>query len=277
MNRKTISKIVTSALPAICLSAHTTSDCHAGELLREIQAEQRKLPNVTYSQIMQNVFKNYNNLSSEVKDTLTTIWNNDAGNLLLRRLHNIIKDDTQRITILWDACDKDGKTNLFDPNNLFIYLNVNKFCQYAGYRNEELVKRPETLDAVLFHELCHSLHKLDGTYRANTKNGIMQIYNIHAMDCVDQDILEAWTNDEELYTITGWYVDDGKKVTFDCLNTNSYIILTALQDGIPADKVVQRIYHCDYSSLEVYEYAKDMGFRRTLIRAKKYIDVQMRT
>lgn len=60
---------------------------------------------------------------------------------------------------------------------------------------------------------------------------------------------------------------------FDCLNTNSYMILKALADGIKADNVIQRIYHCDYASLEIHKYAKDMGFRRTLIRSAKYIDV----
>ena len=113
MNNKTLSKIVASALPAICLSTQITSDCHAGELLRSIQYEQSKLPQVAQNQVMQNVFKNYDTLNHELKDTLTTIWHNDAGNLLLRRLHNIITNDTQRITILWDTCDKKDKSNYF--------------------------------------------------------------------------------------------------------------------------------------------------------------------
>ena len=52
------------------------------------------------------------------------------------------------------------------------------------------------------------------------------------------------------------------------------MILKALVDGILPDNVVQRVYHCDYASLEVYKYASDMGFRRTLIRVKKYIDAR---
>ena len=271
MKRKTIC-IATLLVPSIICTA--SSDCRAGELLREIQTEQSKVPNVEQNQVMQNVFKNYNNLNVEVKNTLDILWRNDAGNLLLRRLHNVIKDDNQRITILWDTCDEAGKTNLFDPNNLFIYLSVNKFCQYVGYCDNKLVEFPETFDAVLFHELCHGLHKLDGTYRAGTTDGIKQIYDMHAMDCVDRDILDAWENDEELYTITGWYMDDNKKAIFDSLNTNSYMILKALADGISPDNVVQRVYHCDYASLEVYKYASDMGFRRTLIGVKKYIDAR---
>ena len=272
INRKTLSKFTGSVLLAMCMCA--LSNSHAGELLRSIKNAQSKSSVVTQHQVMHNVFKNYDNFNIEVKDTLDILWHNDAGNLLLRRLHENIKDDAQRITILWDTCDKEGKTNNFDPNNLFIYLNVNKFCQYVGYCGNKLVEFPETLDAVLFHELCHSLHKLDGTYRTKQTDGVMQMYNIHAMDCIDRDILEAWTDDEELYTITGWYLSDEKKVMFDCLNTNSYMILRALSNGILPNNVVQRVYHCDYASLEVYKYASDMGFRRTLIRTKKYIDGQ---
>ena len=158
MNSKAISKIVVSTLPAICLSTHTASNCRAGELLRKIQTEQRKLPYVTQNQVMQNVFKNYNNLNIEVKNTLTTIWHNDAGNLLLRRLHNVIKDDTQRLTILWNAVHKSGKTNLF-CHNMTIYLDIRKFGQCIGYRNGELCALPETLDDVLFHEMSDCLPK----------------------------------------------------------------------------------------------------------------------
>ena len=62
-NSKNISKIVVSALPAICLSSYNTSDSQAGELLRSIQNEQLKLPNATQAQVLQNVFKDYDHLN----------------------------------------------------------------------------------------------------------------------------------------------------------------------------------------------------------------------
>ena len=108
---------------------------------------------------MQNVFKNYDNLNIEVKNTLDILWNNDAGNLLLRRLHNIIKDDTQRLTILWDTCDERGDSNYFRHKDLTVLLNKNKFGQCIGYRNGELCALPETLDDVLFHEMSDCLPK----------------------------------------------------------------------------------------------------------------------
>ena len=274
MNRKTISKIVTSALPAICLSVYNVSDCHAGELLREIQAEQRKLPNVTYSQIMQNVFKNYNNLSSEVKDTLTTIWNNDAGNLLLRRLHNIIKDDTQRITIFWNACDKDGESNLF-YHDMTIYLDTRKFGQCIGYRNGELCALPETLDAVLFHEMTHGLHKLIGLKNTGKQNSIHHLHAIPNYGEIYNKYRKAWTDDEEIHTTTGLYLGADGKLHFDCLNTNSYMVLKALKNGIPMNRITQRVFHCDYNSLSHIFPAYYINIENIVIRAEKYLDMKL--
>ena len=108
---------------------------------------------------MQNVFKDYNTFNNELKNTLDILWNNDAGNLLLRRLHNIIKDDTQRLTILWDTCDERGDSNYFRHKDLTVLLNKNKFGQCIGYRNGELCALPETLDDVLFHEMSDCLPK----------------------------------------------------------------------------------------------------------------------
>ena len=147
-NSKNISKIVANTLPAICLSADTTLDSQAGELLRSIQNEQLKLPNATQAQVMQNVFKDYDNLNIEVKDTLDILWHNDAGNLLLRRLHNVIKDDKQRITILWDTCDEEEDSNYFRYFDSTVLLAPNKFGWDIGYRNGVIEIFPEYLDII---------------------------------------------------------------------------------------------------------------------------------
>ena len=70
MNSKTISKIVITALPVICVSTQTVSGCRAGELLRKIQTERSKVPFASQDQVMQNVFKNYNIFNNELKNTL---------------------------------------------------------------------------------------------------------------------------------------------------------------------------------------------------------------
>ena len=245
-NSKNISKIVASALPAICLSSYNTLDSQAGELLRSIQNEQLKLPNATQNQVMQNVFKNYNNLNIEVKDTLDILWHNDAGNLLLRRLHNVIKDDKQRITILWNACDKDGETNLIRYDDFTIYLNKNEFGNCIGYCNSKFTKLPNTLDAVLFHELTHGLHKLMGLNNVNKQRSIHFLHKIQIQDIAHKELLKLWSDDEEVHTITGWYLGKVGRLHFDCLNANSYLVLKAIKLGTIAGKITQRIFHWEY-------------------------------
>ena len=155
MKSKTM-RIATLVVPAV--ACMTISDCQAGELLCSIQHEQNKLPHVTANQVMQNVFKNYNNLNTEVKETLDMLWCNAAGNLLLRRLHNVIKDDAQRITILWNVCDENGESNYFQYFDSTILLDQSQFGWDVGYCNGIIDIFPDRLDMVLFHELCHALH-----------------------------------------------------------------------------------------------------------------------
>ncbi len=278
MNNTTLSKIVASALPAICLSTQITSDCHAGELLRSIQHEQSKLPNVTHTQVMQNVFKDYDNLNEEVKDTLDILWHNDAGNLLLRKLHKYIKDETQRITILWDACDKKGESNYFRYRDSAVLLNKNKFGDYAAYCDEEIYALPEQLDTVLFHELCHALHNLEGIKNYGEQAFIPKFYKQPGEQEGIKETCDAWENDEEIYTITGWYVNNDGALKFDWLNTNSYMILDALKDKIPPEKIVQRVFHCDYWALDPkYPNAIRERLDELIIPLEKYVDVQETT
>ena len=130
-----------------------TTDCHAGELLKSIKNEQNKLPKVAKDHVMHNVFKHYDNLNTGVKETLDILWHNAAGNLLLRRLNSVIKDDLQRITILWDVCDEDDDSNYFRYKDSSILLHKDKFGDYAVYSNKKIEAFPEQLDTVLFHEL----------------------------------------------------------------------------------------------------------------------------
>ena len=272
MNSKTISKIVVSAFPVMCLSMYNVSDCYAGELLRAIQAQQRKLPHVTANQVMQNVFKNYGNLNTEVKETLDMLWRNAAGNLLWRKLNSVIKDDTQRLTILWDTCDKDGETNLIRYDDFTIYLNKNEFGNCIGYCNSKFTKLPNTLDAVLFHELTHGLHKLMGLNNVNKQRSIHFLHKIQIQDIAHKELPKLWSDDEEVHTITGWYLGKVGRLHFDYLNTNSYLVLKAIKLGIIPGKITQRIFHWEYKKgTEIFKPCKH-NVKNIVIRPEKYID-----
>ena len=231
------------------------------------------LPYVPRSQVMHNVFKNYDNFNIEVKDTLDILWNNDAGNLLLRRLHENIKDDAQRITILWDACDKDGETNLIRYDNLTIYLTKNEFGNCIGYCNSKFTKLPNTLDAVLFHELTHGLHNLIGLNNVNKQRSIHFLHKIKVRDVAHKQLLDLWSNDEEVHTITGWYLGKNGKLHFDCLNTNSYLVLKAIKLGTIPGKITQRIFHWKYKKgTDIFKPCKQ-NVKNIVIRPEKYLDI----
>ena len=269
-NSKNI-RIAMLLIPSTVCVAKSAS--YAGELLREIQSEQCKLPYTTQNQVMQNVFKDYDNLNIELKDTLDILWHNDAGNLLLRCLHNVIKNDNQQITILWDTCDEKGESNYFRYKDSAILLNNDKFGDYVAYCDGDIYALPEQLDTVLFHELCHALHDLEGIKNYNEQTFIPKSYNQSEEQEDIKETCDAWENDEEIRTITGWYIDDNEELKFDWLNTNSYMVLDALKDKIPPEKIVQRVFHCDYWGLAPkFPNAKRERLYALVIPIGKYID-----
>ena len=276
-NSKNISKIVASALPAICLSSYNTLDTHAGELLREIQKQQDNLllcgDAHSRIRVLQRVIKNYDELNDELQNALDNLWSNEAGKLLLRSLCKAIKLDAQRITILWDTHDKDDDTNLFDPTNSTIYLDKSRFGKYVGYCNGELIAKSYTLDAVLFHELCHGLHNLNACDKGATHKVVQKLYKFDENDPISTLTCKAWGNDEEIYTINGKYINSEGKLDFDYLNSNTYMILQALKnDELPAS-IVQRVYHCSFDLLQTeYLPVIDMSLENFLVDLKEYID-----
>ena len=128
-------------------------------------------------------------------------------------------------------------------------LDNNKFGDYVAYCNGEIYAFPEQLDIVLFHEMCHALHNLEGIKNYGEQTFIPKFYNQSEAIVDIKETCDAWENDEEIRTITGWYVDNDGTLKFDLLNTNSYMILDALKDKIPPKQIVQRIFHCDYWGL----------------------------
>ena len=274
MKRKTIC-IATLLVPSVVCTA--ASDCHAGELLREIQKRQDNLLLFgdvhSRTKVLRRIIKNYDELNEELHDALDDLWSNEAGKLLLRSLCKEIKLDEQRITILWNTHDKDDDTNLFDPTNSTIYLDTSSFGRYVGCCDGILSAESHTLDAVLFHELCHGLHNLNGKDKGGAHNVVQAIYKFDTNDPKRKVAYGAWDSDEEIYTITGRYINTSGKLNFDYLNTNTYIILRGLKTGILPKSIKQRVFHCSFELLQK-EYADviDLSLEQFLINLKEYVD-----
>ena len=191
------------------------------------------------------------------------------------RLHNVIKDDAQRITILWNTCDEKGESNYFRYFDSTILLDQTQFGWDVGYCNGILDIFLDRLDMVLFHELCHALHDLEGVTVYKQKKFIPAFYNLSENEEKCRAACDAWEDDEEIHTITGWYIDSKGNIKFDCLNTNSYMILEELKKGTPSEKIQQGVFHCDYPTLTTkYRLAKKLPLNGLVIPLEKYVDVK---
>ncbi len=224
-------------------------------------------------EVIHRVIKNYDELNEELQDALDTLWSNEAGKLLLRSLCKEITRDEQRITILWDTHDEDDDTNFFDTTNFTIYLDTLRFGKYVGYCDGILTEELHTLDAVLFHELCHGLHKLNRKDQGASHDVLQTIYKFDKNESIRELAYKAWGDDEEIYTITGMYINSKGELDFDYLNTNTYMILQVLKDGTPPKLVKQRMFHCSFELLlEEYSPVLDLNLEHFPIDMKKYID-----
>jgi hypothetical protein len=83
--------------------------------------------------------------------------------------------------------------------------------------------------------MCHAFHRYSGKEKFK-KTCIDKIY----VDCKNK-AQYLWDNDEELYTISGFYWKNGK--CFDPICCNMFAICENLQT---LDSVVQRIFHRRY-------------------------------
>lgn len=271
-NRKTLSKFTKGMMVTTCLCMGAIPDIHAGELLKKALDKQDNflLLGNTHArgEILNKVIKNYDELNEKLRDALDTLWSDAAGKLLLRSLCKEIKLDSQRIKILWNACDENNETNLFCYDNSTIYLMESRFGQYVGYCNGKFSQLPETLDAVLFHELCHGLHALKHSKQYEQHKTISALYNISQNDPICKSMNQAWTDDEEIYTISGWHMNANNELDFDYLNTNSYIALQALDGGRTPENVVQRLFHCSYGS---WKTKYDRLFKKVTINLEKFL------
>ena len=163
----------------------------------------------------------------------------------------------------------------FDPPFQRFFLNKNELGDYAMYHAGKVMAFSERMDSVLFHELCHALHNLDGTVACERQMFVPVFYKLSHKDELCQVAYENWTDDEEIYAITGWYVDSKGNIKFDCLNTNSYMILEELKKGTPSEKIQQGVFHCDYPTLTTkYRLAKKLPLNGLVIPLEKYVDVK---
>ncbi len=159
-----------------------------------------------------------------------------------------------KISLQSYVSEKDGKEHDFEfvRKEFCIYLNLNKLKE-AGtitYLNNKIFPcSPYEANSYLFHELLHAFHYTIGTYKGNSRRALQYIYR-------DKEVLKKdWTDDEELYTITGKFLTkDG--LVYDPLNANLYEAIKFYKQNFPGHAIPQRIFHTRYTQKNFEELHK---------------------
>ena len=202
-------------------------------------------------------FIEYSDNQDKLSLILERIIENPIGNITLRLLYQARQNmPKSKLKISSQSCvsAKDGKERYFGfvPTEFCVCLNLDKF-EEAGtitYLNNKLFScNPYEADSYLFHELLHSFHYTTGNYKGNSTSALQHIYEQH------DELKKLWTNDEELYTISGKFLTkDG--LLYDPLNCNLYEAYKQDQEKYPGYIIPQRIFHIRYTIKSFTEIQK---------------------
>ncbi|MDR2067809.1 MAG: hypothetical protein LBP41_02355 [Holosporaceae bacterium] len=123
----------------------------------------------------------------------------------------------------------------------------------------KLVEKTCTISEAIFHELCHALHEYSGKEMNNCKL-LTFAYGDKKQKCL-------WTEDEEAYTITGYYYDGSMKL-FDPISCNMYDICANISKP---ENIVQRVFHYSYGAYGEYLISNDLSESDALDNIKEFL------
>ncbi len=260
MNNKIL---VTLSIPSIALveNAHSSIDDSIEKLLHNCNLPYTKYMTEGWLDIdikgKFSEFIDYSENQAEILPILEQISENPIGNITLRLLYQArqnMPNQKLKISLQSYVSEKDGKEHDFEfvRKEFCIYLNLNKLKE-AGtitYLNNKMFPcNPYEADSYLFHELLHAFHYTIGTYKGNSRHALQHIYGDQ------EDLKNDWTNDEELYTITGKFLTkDG--LVYDPLNANLYEAIKFHEQNFPGNAIPQRIFHIRYTVKSFEELQK---------------------
>jgi hypothetical protein len=180
---------------------------------------------------------------SKFSKYLDEICDNIVGNTMLKML--IANARAFNLSTLYIEIDKKDQ---FLPSINTIQINPDLYRQDGYYqdafygvdRQGALVKKKLTMSDAIFHELCHAFH----TYSDVAKFETDYLDVIYAGR---QEEKYLWTNrksdnkfedDEEMYTITGYYWNSGR--CFDPISCNMFDIC---KHSSKPESITQRVFH----------------------------------
>jgi hypothetical protein len=183
-----------------------------------------------------------------------------------------------KLKIIVDNNENSG--DRIEKENIFINLSnynatgvAEKLWLIGTDKNRTLLPKTIRLAETLFHELCHALHERSGR-RMKECYLLNSIYG-------NADEMGLWLhrnkkngelvkNDEEAYTITGFYYDKSGRKQFDPISCNLFGIFADISDSRP---ITQRVFHWSYEKLigdgQMYNPLYNIG--EFLINVKQYV------
>jgi hypothetical protein len=142
-----------------------------------------------------------------------------------------------------DKCDEKKKQSkqiqIFIHKDNYDEKGISKDIVCGVNKDMKIVPKYLSYSDILFHELNHALHHMEDVYYNRFRQ-----YNYSTVLGEDlPNYTEHWTNDEELYNITG-YISRG---VFDPINCNMFDIYNCCKRSIPVENIIQRVRHSRYA------------------------------
>jgi hypothetical protein len=154
-----------------------------------------------------------------------------------------------------------GDRNIFLPDENIIYIDptlygadgYNKKIFFGIDPSGALVEKKLTLCDALFHELCHTFHKYSEKDK-ETSAYLDAIYSGRHEKYLwtDKKIERQFEDDEEMYNITGYYLDSGKYLA--PISCNMFNICKYSSNS---KSIIQRVFHIYWRDIKTYKTAYD--------------------
>jgi hypothetical protein len=157
-----------------------------------------------------------------------------------------------------------GNSNSYDPKG-----QAKKKQSLCGIRTSigdttKVVKKTDTISEVIFHELCHALHKYSER-EMNDPNLLDIIYRENERG----KSLWSGKDAEEMYTITGHHCDGNTKVKrFDPISCNMFDICSNISNP---EQIVQRVFHYDYKAYKKYLTKHGLSESEALYKIEEFL------
>jgi hypothetical protein len=278
-NKEVISQIIALLFFAILSSAIKAHDVEFNSKLFIGQSENLYLQDpiiLAHYRSITNVKKEidaYAKCKPVFDKYLDGICENIVGNTMLKLM--IANAKAKNLPTLLKI--EDGYKNQFSPKKNTVYINPNlyeedgyKISMFYGINREMgLTQKRLTMYDGLFHELCHAFHTCFGK-RKSTADYLGAVY-------AGREEKYLWTykqsdrkceNDEEMYTITGYYWDSGR-----CLDPISCNMFDICKHAANPESIVQRMFHKEPAYIQAHTatYTPSYKIDQFLIDVPSYV------